>query len=169
MASLEGMVDDLNNHGTYDTEVRFYQGCGKRVQGKGFILLMMSSTSRCEMSEKQQNGWKVPGCGSTFGTGKAEELEERRESTFCLKKVIQLLHLSSVGFWIKGLRFKDVIYSGEKLFGISRVIVDDFRVELWSCISPGLCIGLLMFSISLFSDAAQGHAQLSPIFCSSQV
>lgn len=32
MASLEGVVVDLLDQGTYDTEVRFYQGCGKGVQ-----------------------------------------------------------------------------------------------------------------------------------------
>lgn len=86
MASLEGVVEDLSNHGTYDTEVRIFQGCGKRVQGKGFIFLMMSSTSHCEMSEKQQNGRKVPGCGSTVGTGKAEELERRERMVFMSEK-----------------------------------------------------------------------------------
>jgi len=71
-----------------------------RAQVDCFIFLMRSSTSRCEMSEKQQNGWKFPGSGSTVGIGKAEELERREQmaSTFCLKKVIQLLQLSSVGF-----------------------------------------------------------------------
>lgn len=40
-------------------------GKGSRAQVDDFNFLMMSSTSRCEISEKQQKGWKVPGCGST--------------------------------------------------------------------------------------------------------
>lgn len=74
-------------------------GKGSNAQVDGFIFLMMSSTSRCVISEKQQRGWEVPDGGLTAGAGKAGEELERRErmvSTLVLKKAIQLLHCSSV-------------------------------------------------------------------------
>ena len=73
-------------------------GKGSRAQVDGFIFLMMSSTSCCEMTKKQLRGWEIPGCGSAVGTGSVEKLDsrERMVSTFFLKKVMKLLHLSSV-------------------------------------------------------------------------
>lgn len=68
------------------------KGSRAQVDMDDFIFLKMSSTSQCKISEKQQNGWKVPGCGSTVRTSKSEELDRREwmVSTFCLKKVILL-------------------------------------------------------------------------------
>ncbi len=73
-------------------------GKGSRAQVDGFIFLIMFSTSCCEIYEKRHRGWEIPGCGSTVGTDRTGELErtERKLSTFFLKKVIKLLHLSSV-------------------------------------------------------------------------
>lgn len=36
-------------------------GKGSRASVDGFIFLIMFSTSCCEMSEKQQRGWEIPG------------------------------------------------------------------------------------------------------------
>ena len=73
-------------------------GRGSRAQVDGFILQTMSSTSCSETSGKEQRGWKIPGCGSAVGTDRVWELErsERMVSTFVLKKVMKLLHCSSV-------------------------------------------------------------------------
>ncbi len=72
-------------------------GKGSRVQVDGFIFLILSSTSCCEMSEKQQRGWGVSGCKSAVKTGRAEELDrkERMLSTFFLKNT-KVSHLSFV-------------------------------------------------------------------------
>lgn len=63
-------------------------GKGSMAQVDGFIFLIMFSTSCCEMSEKQQRGWEIPGCGLTVGTGITGELDrrERMLSSFFLKK-----------------------------------------------------------------------------------
>jgi len=63
-------------------------GKESRAQVDGFIFLMMSSTSRCEMAKKQQSGWEIPGCGLAVGTGSVEELDimERMVSISFLKK-----------------------------------------------------------------------------------
>ena len=85
------------------------EGNGSGAQVEGFIFLMISSTSRCVMSMKQQRGWAIPGWGLTVGIGVAEGVERRARmlSTFVLKKEMNLLHCSCVvsnfrGVW--GLR-----------------------------------------------------------------
>lgn len=98
--SLEGVVDNLSNQGTYGTKVRVHQGCKKRVQGASgwfnfFDYVLNLSTS---LSEKQQRVWGVPGCKLAVKKGRAEELDRRElmVSTFSPEKVIKLLHLSFV-------------------------------------------------------------------------
>lgn len=49
-------------------------GKGSRAQVEDFILLMVSSTSRCVMLEKQQRGWETAGCGMAVGAGGVEGL-----------------------------------------------------------------------------------------------
>lgn len=73
-------------------------GTGSRAQVEDFIVLMVTSTSRCVMLEKQQIGWEIPGCGMAVGAGGVEGLVrwDRMVSTLVLKKVMKLLHCSSV-------------------------------------------------------------------------
>lgn len=52
-------------------------GKGSRAQMVSFIFLMMSSTSRCEMSEKHLRCLEILSCGSADRTGRAEKLDRR--------------------------------------------------------------------------------------------
>ena len=72
-------------------------GTGSRAQVEGFILLMIPSTSRCVVMDKQLRGWEIAS-GGAGGTGGVVVLEswERMASTLFVKKVMKLLHCSSV-------------------------------------------------------------------------
>ena len=66
-------------------------GKGSRAQVKGFILLMMSSTSCCETSGKQWTAWENPECGLTVRIGRVERRPNRipwMESILELKKAM---------------------------------------------------------------------------------
>lgn len=73
-------------------------GKGSRAQVEGFILLMMSSTSRCETSGKQLRGWEISKCEQAVRAGRVKEPErtERIESILVLKKAMKLSQCSSV-------------------------------------------------------------------------
>ncbi len=102
MTSPKGVIYHFSNQGTYGAKILYYTemldftkavGKGSRVQVDGFIFLILSSTSCCEMSEKQQRGWGVSGCKSAVKTGRAEELD-RKVNFFCT--TIKVSHLSFV-------------------------------------------------------------------------
>ena len=71
---------------------------GSSAQVDGFNFLMTASTSSCVTLEKELRGWTVSDSGSTVWWGETAVVErcERMLLTFCLKKVMCMLHLSSV-------------------------------------------------------------------------
>ena len=73
-------------------------GKGSSAQVDGFIFLMTSSTSSFVMLEKEQRVWTESIGGSAVGRGRAVVVErcERMLFTFCLKKLMCMLHLSVV-------------------------------------------------------------------------
>lgn len=101
---------------------------GSKAQVGGFIIQIMSSTSRCDTSEKELRSLEISNCVSAGGAGKDRRPErvERIFSIFILKMSMKLLQCSSIipvrgEVW--GLRRS--VYDGEKLLGISRTFLDD--------------------------------------------
>ena len=74
------------------------EGKGSKAQVDGLIFLMMFSTSSCVALEKEQTGWPLSNGGLAVARGRTALAEscERMFLTFCLKKVMCMLHLSSV-------------------------------------------------------------------------
>ncbi len=63
MTSPKGVIYHFSNQGTYGAKILYYTemldftkavGKGSRVQVDGFIFLILSSTSCCEMSENSR-------------------------------------------------------------------------------------------------------------------